>query len=99
MADISRINKKNIDNNRIIIYGDSINGQTIYSYDPENHIVYDQQGNFLSLEIDLDATSMHNLGLYLDCLFEDYYKAVEGFNNKLNADKRSEEKIEWERMW
>lgn len=29
MADISRINKKNIDNNRIIIYGDSINKQNI----------------------------------------------------------------------
>ena len=42
---------------------------------------------------------MNNLGLYLDFLFEDIYKEIDSFTERVAIDKRSEQKIEWERMW
>ena len=71
----------------------------MYYYDELNKLVYDNKGNCLSLEIDLDATSEHNLGLYLDFMFEDYYKAKKSFEAHLDADKKSDEDIIWERLW
>lgn len=84
---------------RKVIQGNNTKEGTMYYYDELNKLVYDNKGNCLSLEIDLNATSEHNLGLYLDFLFEDYYKAKKSFETHLDADKKSDEDIIWERLW
>lgn len=83
---------------RKVIQGNNTKEGTMYYYDELNKLVCDNKGNCLSLEIDLDATSEHNLGLYLDTLFEDYYKARKSFEENLIFDKNSKELIEWTRF-
>ena len=88
-----------INSDIIVIPGNNKRDNTLYKYDKNKHIVYDKYGKFISLEIDMEATSMNNLGLYLDFLFEDIYKEIDSFTERVAIDKRSEHKIEWERMW
>lgn len=92
-------NQFNNQSNLITIPGDNKKKKTMYYYDEEKKTIYDKNGNCLTAKIDFDATSMHNLGIYLDFLFEDYYKAIASFNESLEADKKLPDKIEWERFW
>lgn len=87
-----------IGKNIITIKGYDKKNDTRYYYNPDRNTVADKYGNTISLKIDLDATSKHNLGLYLDTLFDKYYSAKNDFNSNLNLSKNSEEKIEWERL-
>lgn len=96
---ILKLIEKDIGNIIIEIEGNNKEQKTKYYYNSEKNLVSDKNGNYLSLNIDLNATSMHNLGLYLDTLFEKYYKARKIFEEELIGDKKSEEKIEWERMY
>lgn len=84
--------------NIVMIKGCNKKSETLYCYDSEKQLVSDKSGNVVSLNIDLDATSAHNLGLYLDTLFEQYYDAKCEFEKSLAIDRDSKESIQWEKL-
>lgn len=88
-----------LDNKLIKIIGDNKKENTVYYYDENKKIIYDKKGNCLSATINIKEVNEHNLGIYLDFLFEDYYKALESFNQSLEMDKKLDRNTVWERFW
>lgn len=64
-----------------------------YYLDMKNKKVGDALGNWIFFQEDIDNIVKENLALYIENLFEDYYKIVKKFNNDLFYDKK--EKIIW----
>ena len=64
-----------------------------YYLDKKNKKVGDALGNWIFFQEDIDNIVKENLALYIENLFEDYYKIVKKFNNDLFYDKK--EKIIW----
>ena len=66
---------------------------TIYYYDIIKKTVADMRGNMIMIQEDLEGIKQQNLILYLQDLFEDFYRIQEKFNRDCRLDK--EEDILW----
>lgn len=86
----------NLNTDIVTIEGCNKKERTMYYYNPVEKFVSDQDGNFISVEIDFSSTSKHNLGIFLDMLFEQYAKAKNNFLDNLQSSQK--EQIEWERL-
>lgn len=70
-------------------------GGVIYYYDISKKMVLDMRGNAIMVQEDLRKIKKHNLILYLQDLFEDFYEIQKKFNRDCIFDK--EEDIIWSR--
>lgn len=68
------------------------NGQSYY-YDKNQKCVLDMKGNRIYIQEELEGIKEQNRALYLDDLFERFYKIQEKFNRDCRFDK--EEGILW----
>lgn len=69
---------------------------SVFYYDCNENAVYDREGNKIYLRIDIEHVKEHNLVLYLESLFDNYYKAQKQFEFECNTD--AEEDIIWEKL-
>ena len=67
-------------------------GKTYY-YNPAKKEVSDVKGNRITIQEDLEGVKEHNLALYLEDLFEGFYRLQDKFNRDCRYDK--EEDILW----
>lgn len=67
-------------------------GQKFY-LDEKNKRVSDDLGNWITFHHDIEGVMEKNIGIYIDELFEGFYKAVKDFDEALEYD--SILKIEW----
>lgn len=65
----------------------------IYFVDEKNKKVGDSFGHWIYFDENLDGVIDSNLGLYIETLFLNYYKAVKQFNEDLSFDKK--DRIRW----
>lgn len=70
------------------------NGKTFY-YDRVRQMVYDEQGNGIAVEEDLNEVKEANLAIYLEDLFESYYEIRNKFNRDCRLDR--DDDIIWSR--
>lgn len=68
------------------------NGKTYY-YNPVKKEVSDVKGNRITIQEDLEGVKEQNLALYLEDLFEGFYRLQDKFNRDCRYDK--EEDILW----
>lgn len=68
-------------------------GETIFYYDRDRNMVYDQKGNGIRIQESLEGVKRENLKLYMRDLFQDLYEIQEKFNQDCRYDK--EEDILW----
>lgn len=66
---------------------------TVYYYDITKKTVADMRGNIIMIQEDLKEINQQNLALYLEELFEDFYRIQDKFNRDCRLDK--EEDILW----
>lgn len=66
---------------------------TFYYYDEKRKLISDMRGNKIYIEEDLHGVKKHNLVLYLEDLFRDFYAIQAKFNRDCRYDK--EEDILW----
>lgn len=64
-----------------------------YFIDKNNKRVGDALGNWISFQENIQNVNKENLTLYIENLFENYYKIVKHFNDDLFFDKKN--KIVW----
>lgn len=64
-----------------------------YYLDKKNQRVGDALGNWISFQESITNVNKENLILYIETLFENYYKVVKKFNDDLSYDKK--DKIIW----
>ena len=69
-------------------------GQIFY-YDQTRHMVYDEQGNGIAVEEDLNEVKEANLAIYLEDLFESFYEIRNKFNRDCRLDR--DDDIIWSR--
>jgi len=67
----------------------------VYYYDRNKKTVSDMRGNTIAVQEDLESVKEQNLCLFLQDLFQDFYKIQEKFNRDCRYDK--EEDILWTR--
>ena len=65
----------------------------LYYLDRDNKKVCDSKGNWISFNEDINGVITDNIVLYIENLFENYYKLVEKFDSDLHYDKI--DKIIW----
>ena len=72
-----------------------INGKSgnSFYYDKNQNCVLDMHGNKIYVQEDLEEIKEHNLAIYIDDLFENFYAIQEKFNRDCKFDK--EEDILW----
>lgn len=63
-------------------------GETVYYYDKTGMTVSDMKGNIISVEENLDLVNDQNLALYLEELFEGFYRIQEKFNRDCRYDRQ-----------
>lgn len=68
------------------------NGKDYY-IDTENHVFKDSLGNSIPVNVDITDVNRHNLGLYLNDMFQAYYDLQEKFKRDCEYDKK--EHIVW----
>ena len=69
-------------------------GQIFY-YDQIRHMVFDEQGNGITVGEDLNEVKEANLTLYLEDLFASFYEILNKFNRDCRLDK--DDDIIWSR--
>ena len=69
-------------------------GKTFY-YDRVRQMVYDEQGNGIAVEEDLNEVKEANLAIYLEDLFESFYEIRNKFNRDCRLDR--DDDIIWSR--
>lgn len=69
------------------------NKKDCYFLDRKNKRIGDSLGNWISFNEDINNVNKENLVLYIDNLFQNYYKVIKSFDNDLFFDKK--EKIIW----
>lgn len=67
----------------------------LYYYDRNKKIVSDARGNAIAVDEDLEGVKEQNLVLYLQELFEEFYRIQDKFNRDCRYDK--EDDILWTR--
>ncbi|MDY6324390.1 MAG: helix-turn-helix domain-containing protein [Catonella sp.] len=83
----------NSDNRIKIASGNSI----VYYFDKERKIFSDSKGTDIPLDVNISGVNEKNLGLYLNDLFEGYYKITEKFKRDCELDvKENITWIDWE---
>lgn len=65
-----------------------------YYYDEENMTVSDKVGNCIKLFEPLEGISENNLRIYLDDLFEEFYKLTNDFKKICRIDKKLKLELE-----
>ena len=68
-------------------------GGKTYYYSPVKKEVSDVKGNHITIQEDLEGVKEQNLALYLEDLFEGFYRLQDKFNRDCRYDK--EEDILW----
>ena len=71
------------------------NNETVYYYDITKRTITDMRGNVIMVQEDLQEIKEQNLVLYLEDLFEGFYKIQNKFNRDCKFDK--EDDILWTR--
>ena len=67
----------------------------IFYYDRVRQMVYDEQGNGIAVEEDLNEVKISNLTIYLEDLFDAFYKIKDKFSRDCRLDKNDD--IIWTR--
>ncbi|SFU66153.1 helix-turn-helix domain-containing protein [Butyrivibrio sp. INlla21] len=70
-------------------------GEKKYYYDKNKKKIYDSVGNGIKVSEDIDGIKEKNLEIYIEDLFEAFYKAQERFDRDCRLDR--EEDIIWSR--